>query len=55
MPVYIYQCECGESTEVLHSMTATVRIVCDECLKEMTRRPSVAGVSFKGAGWGKDA
>lgn len=54
MPTYIYSCTCGEVTEVLHSMTATVRIVCDECLKEMTRRPSVAAVRFKGDGWGKD-
>lgn len=55
MPTYIYSCDCGLTREVLHSMTSEVHIVCPDCMAEMTRRPSVGGVKFKGDGWGKDA
>jgi putative FmdB family regulatory protein len=55
MPTYLYSCECGNESEVFHEMTATVRIVCPNCVDQMSRKPSIGAVMFKGTGWGKDA
>ena len=54
MPVYVYGCECGHREDVLHAIDAEVRVVCDGCMKEMVRKPSLSLVTFKGGGWGKD-
>ena len=54
MPFYVYSCTCGLVKEIIHAMTADVRIVCPDCLEEMTRKPSVGAVTFNGEGWGKD-
>lgn len=51
MPVYLYRCECGHQEDVLHGINAEVRVVCDDCMKEMERKPSLGGVAFNGAGW----
>lgn len=51
MPVYLYRCACGHQEDVLHSITASVAIMCPVCIEEMARVPSVGGVAFKGDGW----
>lgn len=55
MPTYLYSCTCGKTLETFHSMTATVAIICPDCLLEMTRKPQTTTVTFNGKGWGKDA
>jgi putative FmdB family regulatory protein len=51
MPVYDYQCECGEKRTQTLSITAEeVSIIC-KCGKEMTRVYAVGAITFKGNGF----
>ena len=53
MPGYTYRClECGFDKDVIHSMTAEVRIVCPDCVKEMVRKPQFALVKIVPTGFG---
>lgn len=55
MPVYVYQCPCGHTAELTHSIYDEQSPLCPECDGcTMIRKPSVGGVAFVGNGWGKD-
>lgn len=59
MPVYVYKCEtCGKVVErALRLSECHVPQACPTCdtnintLVHMTRQPTSASLSFKGAGW----
>jgi putative FmdB family regulatory protein len=57
MPVYLYVCKTCEHKEIFLSSIHDPEPVttCPTCNKPMTRDYSIAGVNFKGKGWGKDA
>lgn len=51
MPVYDYQCECGNTRTVTLSIKAEEYKATCSCGKEMRRIYSVGVVSFKGSGF----
>lgn len=56
MPIYDYLCSnCGETTEVIHGITAPGPRFCPVCGAEGTLRKAfvVPSVHFKGSGWAK--
>ena len=54
MPLYEYQCGCGNSVEILQKVGADAPR-CGTCaLDKMTRKVSRTSFSLKGSGWAKD-
>jgi putative FmdB family regulatory protein len=56
VPIYDYLCStCGETTEVIHGITAPGPRFCPACGAEDTLRKAfvVPSVHFKGSGWAK--
>lgn len=51
MPSYIYVCECGDSTEMQHSIHLEPEVKCRKCSKPMTRRPQGALIKFMAGGF----
>ena len=54
MPVYDYECECGEKRTQTVSISNTEFTAICKCGKEMTKVYGLGAVTFKGNGWGKD-
>ena len=51
MPVYDYECECGEKrTQTVSITDSEFKAVC-KCGKEMTRVYAVGAITFKGSGF----
>ena len=50
MPVYEFQCECGQEKEVLVPM-GTRTIKCKKCGKDMSKIISLSTFHLKGTGW----
>jgi hypothetical protein len=58
MPVYAYVCDkCGEKTALLRSIhdPEPEQQKCVECNEALRRDYTIAAVTFKGTGWGKEA
>jgi putative FmdB family regulatory protein len=57
MPTYEYQCQCGDTTTIVRSITAEEnKPICAKCAVEMTRVYDNPAIEFKGDGWaGKDS
>ena len=51
MPVYRYECACGQVWDVTHSIFDDPEFECDNCGGMMERKISVPAVSFKGPGF----
>lgn len=51
MPVYRYECACGQVWDVSHSIFDDPEFECDNCSGTMERKISVPAVSFKGPGF----
>ena len=51
MPVYLYQCECENSTEINHGMNDKPDILCNKCGKSMRKSLKFGSVSFSGSGF----
>ena len=51
MPIYVYQCRCGETREVIHGMTDTPEVGCLVCRGPMTRALAAPNIQFKGSGF----
>ena len=54
-PIYVYACsECGAKKEVMHKITESPVIDCDQCRSVMYRQISGGiGTIYKGKGWFK--
>lgn len=56
MPTYDYKCDkCNTDRSVQHSVHSNSAYHCEKCGGEMRKVYSIAAVTFKGGGWGKDA
>jgi putative FmdB family regulatory protein len=57
MPTYEYQCQCGDTTTIVRSITAQEnKPICAKCALEMIRIYDKPAIEFKGDGWaGKDS
>ena len=53
MPIYEFECICGEEKEILVPM-GTETIICSSCGKPMKKIISKSDFILKGAGWGFD-
>lgn len=53
MPLYEYQCECGERSEILQKFSDPVTSECPKCGKDMRRLMSAPAIQFKGSGFYK--
>lgn len=52
MPIYRYKCkDCGEEFTVMHSMSETPDVTCEECGAEAEKIIGKVGISFKGSGY----
>lgn len=51
MPNYVYECSCGQTLEITHSIHDDPDIECNNCDSMMYRVMQGAHVSFKGAGF----
>jgi putative FmdB family regulatory protein len=51
LPNYLYQCDCGQSVTVNHSMNEVKIPECLKCLKAMKRVFTFQDVRFKGSGF----
>ena len=53
MPTYEYKCpKCQKVFEIKHSMTDHPKPACLDCVVLLNRVFRLAGVTFKGGGWG---
>lgn len=53
MPLYAYKCpECKTVYEFTRSMSDTSQPECYDCKVPLIRDWNIAGVAFKGGGWG---
>jgi putative FmdB family regulatory protein len=53
MPTYDYKCpNCQKVIEIKHSMIDQPNPACIDCMLPLQRVFKIAGVSFKGSGWG---
>lgn len=56
MPIYEYVCpKCQKRYEIQHRIDDHDPRSCLDCVTELRRVFRIAGISFKGDGWGKDA
>ncbi len=53
MPVYVFECECGNTLERLVPMH-TKTIECENCGKGMKKVISMSSFILKGSGWAFD-
>lgn len=53
MPVYEFECDCGEITEALVKMN-TEKIECPKCQKTAKKIISACSFELKGGGWYAD-
>lgn len=51
MPIYTYECVCGQVLDVTHGMFEEVEMDCDSCETTMTRVFSAPTIQFKGSGF----
>jgi len=51
MPIYSYECVCGQVLDVIHTMNDTPEIDCDNCETTMQRKLSVPNIQFNGSGF----
>ena len=51
MPIYVYQCQCGETREVIHAMGDKPEVECLSCRGPMTRALAAPNIQFKGSGF----
>lgn len=51
MPNYLYVCECGDSTEIQHSIHLDPEVKCKKCSKPMVRKPQGALIKFMAGGF----
>ena len=51
MPIYVYECPCGQIVEISHPITEEPEIECDNCDGMMYRKPSVPNIRFNGKGF----
>jgi putative FmdB family regulatory protein len=51
MPTYTYECLCGQTNDVQHSIHEDPKIECNHCGGGMSRKPAVAAVAFRGSGF----
>lgn len=51
MPTYRYECACGKSKEISHSIHEEPELECDNCQGAMVRVPQAPSVSFRGSGF----
>ena len=55
MPIYEYECKCGNREEKFFHMSDTPNeIECEKCGGEMKKVISLTAFSLKGGGWYKD-
>ena len=55
MPIYEYECDCGESKEVFWlKMEEKNKVLCEKCNKEMKRVLSRGNFVLKGGCWYSD-
>jgi putative FmdB family regulatory protein len=48
MPTYVYGCSCGQRSEVVHGMLATVAVSCPNCGGTMHRIPQASRINWAG-------
>jgi putative FmdB family regulatory protein len=51
MPIYTYECACGQVLDVTHGMFEQVELECDNCESMMARKFSAPTIQFKGDGF----
>lgn len=51
MPIYVYECLCGEIIEMRHPMNENPDVECDNCENMMHRRFSAPAIQLKGSGF----
>lgn len=52
MPIYVYDCACGQVLDIFHSIAENPDIECNNCDSMMQRKiQNIRGVSFKGKGF----
>lgn len=51
MPVYTYECACGQVLDVTHSIFDEPEVDCDNCESTMQRVISAPNIQFKGPGF----
>jgi len=51
MPLYTYECHCGQILDVHHSISEDPDIECKECKKIMQRKIAAPAIQFKGNGF----
>ncbi len=51
MPIYEYECKCGEHKDVLMKMSQKDIVICDKCKKKMKRIISAANFDLRGEGF----
>jgi len=51
VPSYLYECVCGQSYDVTHSIHDDPKITCDNCRGGMVRRPQSSLLKFNGSGF----
>jgi putative FmdB family regulatory protein len=51
MPIYTYECACGQVLDVTHGMFEEFELECDNCDSMMDRKFSAPAIQFKGSGF----
>ena len=51
MPIYTYECPCGQVLDINHPISETPDIECNNCDSMMHKVFGVAGIHFKGSGF----
>ncbi len=51
MPLYEYKCECGNTKEITHGFVNEPTILCEKCIKPMTKQFGSPQVGFRGSGF----
>jgi len=56
VPIYVYQCECGNEVEEFRKFSnADSPVECGKCGKGMKRGVALtSGIILKGSGWARD-
>ena len=56
MPTYQYTCKkCDLIVEKIHPMDQSPELTCPNCEQPLTKLFGLAGVAFKGGGWGSSS
>jgi putative FmdB family regulatory protein len=51
MPLYVYECPCGQVFDVTHSIHEDPDVECDNCGGYMFRKPQPTVVTFNSGGF----